>query len=66
MQQSIHWSGSATQSQQPAQTPLLQIFDWRILILLGTGLAVAFNLISAGFSALQKRKNNFLQVVQAT
>ncbi|MEW6405208.1 MAG: c-type cytochrome [Chloroflexota bacterium] len=39
---------------QPAQTQSPQILDWRILLLIGIGLVIAFSLISAGFTSLRK------------
>jgi hypothetical protein len=36
-------------------TPSAQILDWRILLLAGVILSIAFTLIATGFSALRKR-----------
>lgn len=61
-QQSAHQPGTETQGgggppwsqTQSTQTEWWQVLDWRILALIGTGLAIAFTLISAGFSSLRK------------
>lgn len=47
-------SGGPPRSQQAQPAPT--VLDWRILSLLGAGLAIAFTLISMGFSALRKTK----------
>jgi mono/diheme cytochrome c family protein len=62
-QQSAHQPGTETQGgggppwsqTQSTQTEWWQVLDWRILALIGAGLAIAFTLISAGLSSLRKR-----------
>lgn len=46
--------GGPSWSQEPAQTSQPSALDWRVLILFGSGLSVAFSMMILGFLALKK------------
>ena len=48
-------AGQGNGSTKSQQSQLLQALDWRILVLVGVCLTIAFTLIATGFSSLRKR-----------